>query len=363
MSLAWPANSAEAFDAAPRPLRPVRVAVAGLEGPGIDHLAALAMVPDCTLAAVIETDARLVAAARGLGFHVPRFADVRALLEKEKLDALVVAASPDEHLEIAGPALSAGVPVLLNRPLAHTLADAEALVSAAASAHVPLACGHALAYEPVFAAAHYAVRGGALGTIRQARSSMYVSEVFAPRKGWRYDPARSGGGVVANASIDLLFMLDRALGPVVECHATWNKLFGDAEDELHGMMKVANGVEVGFDCSWSVPGYRRSAVVVEVEGTNGRLLVSDDALELEIAQGMGGWPGGTTRKRRGEFPQPARFDYQGEALYLQNASFLAWVTGGPEPPSAGAASLRAHRVMDALYRSAAKGGSPVEVTT
>src|SRR5262249_42172329 len=155
---------------------------------------------------------------------------------------LIVAAPPDRHLALAGPALSAGVPVLLNRPLAHTLADAEALVSAATGAGVPLACGHTLAYEPVFATASAAVHAGVLGTIRQARSSMYLSEVFAARKSWRYDPARSGGGVVANASIDLLFLLLGALGPAVEARATWNKLYGAAEDELHAMLRLASGV-------------------------------------------------------------------------------------------------------------------------
>ena len=361
MALSWAAASAPGPVEAPRPLRPVRVAVAGLEGAGIAHLAALAMVPDCTLAGVVDSDSRRAATARGMGFHVPRYADTRALLAKERPDALIIAAPPDRHLALAGPALSAGVPVLLNRPLAHTLADAEALVSAAAAANVPLACAHTLAYDPVFDAANNAVHSGAIGVIGQARSSMYVSEVFAARKGWRYDPARSGGGVVANLSIDVLFLLDWMLGPMVEARATWNKLYGEAEDELHGMMKLASGSEVGLDSSWSVPGYRRSAVVIEIEGSNGRLLVSDDAFELELAAGRGLWSAGHTRRGRGELPHPARFDCDGEALYLQDAMFLAWVTGGPEPPSSGAAALRAQRVMDALYRSAAKGGTTVEV--
>jgi predicted dehydrogenase len=344
------------------PPRPgARVSVAGLGRGGLAHLAILAMIPGCEIVGVVEPDAARARAARGMGWKVPRHPTIESLLAAGAPDALFVSLPPDRHLATARPALEAGLAVLVDKPLAHTLADAEALASAAAAAGRPLAAGCLLIHEPVFAAAREALASGALGRVRQARCSMYVSEVFEPRHGWRYDPARSGGGVVTNVSSELLFLVDATLAPPVEVRATWNRIYGEVEDELHAMMRLADGVEVGFDCSWSVPGYARPAVVVELEGENGKLLVSDDALELELAAARGGRPAGHSSVRATELPQPARFDLDGEALYLQDSRFLSWVAGGAPPPGDAAAALRVQRLIDALYRSAGLGGAAVEM--
>jgi predicted dehydrogenase len=143
--------------------------------------------------------------------------------------------------------------------------------------------------------------------------------------------------------------------------ATASRLYGVVEDELHAMMRLTSGAEVGFDSSWSVPGYPLSAVVIEIDGENGRLLVSNDALELDLREARGGFPAGATRRRHAELPQLARFDVNGDGYYLEDAAFLAWATGGPAPPTTIERALRVQRTMDALYRSAADGGRATAV--
>jgi len=167
--------------------------------------------------------------------------------------------------------------------------------------------------------------------------------------------------VVANISSHLLFLLEWYLGTPVEVRATANRVYSDVEDELHAMMRLPNGAEVGFDSSWSVPGYPLSAVVIEVEGDNGKLLVSNDALEIDLLEARGGWAAGYTRVRQAELPQPARFDVNGEGYYMEDAAFLRWATGGLAPPTTVDAALRVQRVMDALYRSADAQGATVRV--
>jgi predicted dehydrogenase len=355
------ATHAPPVDLATAESRTLRVAVAGLGRVGVSHLATLAMIPGCEVVGVVEPDRSLARGARGIGWKAPRHLDAASLLAAGPVDALFVSTPPDQHLDLARPALAAGVAVFVDKPFAHALADAEALVAAAAAAGRPLASGYPLVYEPVFAAARAAVAAGALGRVRHARCSMYVSEVFEPRRGWRYERARSGGGVVANVSSELLFLIDGCLGPPAEVRATWNRIYGEVEDELHAMMRYPSGVEVGFDCSWSVPGYARPAVVVELEGDSGKLLVSDDALELDLEHPGGGYPGGHTTRRAADLAQAARFDLDGEALYLQDAAFLAWVAGGAAPPSEGAAALRVQRLVHALYRSASQNGADIGV--
>jgi predicted dehydrogenase len=342
-----------------------RVAVVGLGRAGVAHVVMLSHIPGCELVAVADPRAAARAALHGMGFVVPSFARIEPLLEQHAPDAVVVCAAQHERAAVARAAIEAGVPVLVERPMARTLAEAEELVALARTRGVSLAVGHPLAHEPVFARVHELVRAGALGQVRQARSAMFVSRVFAPRPrrgpGW-LDPARVAGGVVAHLASDLLFVLVRMLGMPAQVRAERNAIYGEVEDELHAMMTLPDGGEVGFDCSWSVPGYVRASTVIELAGREGRLLASDEALEVELSRAAAGLPAGYSRQRDADFPAPARFDYGGETLWLHDAAFLDWLAGGAAPPNQADAALEAHRVMDALYRSAAAGGATVEVT-
>ena len=342
-----------------------RVAVVGLGRAGVAHAVMLSHIPGCELAAVADPRGAARAALRGMGFAVPSFSCIERLLERHAPDAVVVCAPQHERAAVARAALEAGIPALVERPMARTLAGAAGLVELAAARGVPLAVGHPLAHEPVFTRMHELVRAGALGPVRQVRSAMFVSRVFAPRprRGpGRLDPGRVAGGVLAHLASDLLFVLVRMLGLPARVRAERNVIYGEVEDELHAMMTMPDGAEVGFDCSWSVPGYTRASTVIELAGREGHLLASDEALEVELSREAAGLPAGYTRLRDADFPAPARFDFGGETLWLHDAAFLDWLAGGEAPPNHAAAALEAHRVMDALYRSAAAGGAEVEVS-
>jgi predicted dehydrogenase len=321
------------------------------------------MIPDCAVVGLSDHHAALGKSLRGMGHRAPFFRSPAKMIDKVRPDAVFVCTQSDSHVPLARLALDAGCAVFVEKPLAHRLEDAEALAAAAARSQKPVACGYTLAYVPIFAAARHAIAAGAIGSIRQARSSMYLSQTFGPRKGWMYDATRSGGGVVANVSSHLLFLLQWCLGKPIEVRATSNRIFSQVEDEMHAMMVLEGGAEVGFDSSWSVPGYPYSAVVIEVEGSNGRLLVSNDALELELSSAAGGHPAGATLIREADLPQPARFHVNSEGYYLEDADFLRWATGGPAPPITIEAALGVQRTMAALYDSAREGGRTVRVAS
>jgi len=341
-----------------------RVAVVGLGRAGVAHCVMLSHVPGCELVAIVDPRGPARQALRGMGFGVPAFGRVERMLEKLRPDAVVVCTAQHERARVAEIVIGSGIPVLLERPMARTLEEAEALVRLAAARRVAFAVGHPLAFEPVFARVHELVHGGALGTVHHARSAMFVSRVFAPRprRGpGRLDPRRVAGGVVAHLGSDLLFVLVRMLGAPAEVRAEQSLLYGAVEDELHAMMTLPGGAEVGFDCSWSVPGYVRASTVIELDGADGKLLASDEALEVDLHRPAAGFAAGYSRVHDADFPAPARFDFGGETLWSHDAAFLDWLAGGPAPPNEAGAALAAHRVMDALYRSAAAGGRPMQV--
>src|SRR5262249_34152894 len=248
-------------------------------------------------------------------------------------------------------ALRAGAAVFVERPIALAFGESSRVVDEALRATRPLLCSHPLLYVPVFARAFETVRGGAIGAVREVRASVYVSRVFSEESAERM-AGGVGGGMIAYAAFDLLALLVRALGLPAEATATTNRLYGVHEDELHARVQLARGGTLGLDCSWSVPGYPRPATVIEIEGDRGHLLVSDDALEIH------GPRGDHQRLSDADLPQPARFDLDGEARWIEDAAFVEWVLGGAEPPGANLQSLGPHALMHALERSAKAGGKP-----
>jgi predicted dehydrogenase len=128
----------------------LRIAVVGVGHLGKHHARILASLPGATLTAVVDTNrprADEVAAAHRTQ---PAY-DARDLLGR--VDAVTIAVPTDRHLAIALPFLESRVPVLVEKPMARTLAEADAMMAAAASGRVALAVGQTERFNPAVTAA------------------------------------------------------------------------------------------------------------------------------------------------------------------------------------------------------------------
>lgn len=344
-----------------RPARPVRVAVVGLGKLGVAHTAVLSMVPGAQLVGLTD---QLPAGGKsliGMGFRAPFYPTLAELLSGAKPDAVWVCTPPHAHEPVARQCVDAGVAVFIEKPLAQSVESAEKIAELSRRPGARVACGYTLAFWPSFAAAQHAIASGAIGAVKGGRSSMYLSQVFGPQKGWIADPAKSGGGVVANISSHLLFVLRWCLGQPVSVRGEWKKIHGVVEDEVRATYRLSNGAEISFETSWSVPGYPMSETNLELDGENGTLRVTNESFELDLREARAGWPAGRTHVAHPELPQPSRFDFNGEAYVLEDAAFAAWVAGGEPPPGSTELALDVQRMMGALYQSCEKNGAETEV--
>jgi predicted dehydrogenase len=128
----------------------LRVAVVGVGALGKHHARILSTLPGVSLTAVVDINRRRaeeIAAAHG----------TRALFEAAhvdgQVDAVTIAVPTEAHARIALPFLDAGIPVLVEKPIARSVDEADAMISAASSRGVPLAVGHTERFNPAVAAA------------------------------------------------------------------------------------------------------------------------------------------------------------------------------------------------------------------
>jgi UDP-N-acetylglucosamine 3-dehydrogenase len=146
-------------------MQPVRVAVVGAGFMGERHARIYAGLPDVELVAVCDVRE---GAARELGTRTGAevYTDYRALLRRDDLDAVSVCTPDGLHREPCELAIRAGRHILVEKPLATTAADAEAIAEAAAKAGVVLLVGHCLRFDPRYDQARQAVERGELGSIQ-----------------------------------------------------------------------------------------------------------------------------------------------------------------------------------------------------
>ncbi|MGE5244579.1 MAG: Gfo/Idh/MocA family oxidoreductase [Betaproteobacteria bacterium] len=128
----------------------VRTAVVGVGHHGRNHARILASLAGAQLVAVVDTNAARAA-------EVATACGTRALTDYREVvgevDAVTLAVPTQQHADIALPFIEAGAAVLIEKPMARTVVEADRVIAAAARAGVPLAVGHTERFNPAVEAA------------------------------------------------------------------------------------------------------------------------------------------------------------------------------------------------------------------
>jgi predicted dehydrogenase len=128
----------------------LRIAVIGVGYLGRHHARILSDLPGVDLVAVVDTN-------RARAEEIAEARKTRPLVDYcevvGQVDAVTIAVPTERHLEIAAPLLKAGLPVLVEKPMARSLAEADAMIVAAREAGVPLGVGHTERFNPAVAEA------------------------------------------------------------------------------------------------------------------------------------------------------------------------------------------------------------------
>ncbi len=158
-----------------------RIGLIGAGFIGEVHLRALAFNRRADVRAIADVNERR---AREMAerFHVPRtYTDVRQMLEQERLDGVIIATPDQLHREPAELAAQAGVHIMLEKPIATTVEDAEAIIAAAQRNNVKLMIGFILRFTLPYQQLRQKVVSGEIGTPTMAFGKRTVNASEARR--------------------------------------------------------------------------------------------------------------------------------------------------------------------------------------
>ena len=193
-----------------------RIAVAGAGLIGQAHMRVLQASRDCMLAAVV--DPAPTAARRAAEAGVPHFVALSDLLAGDRPDGIVLATPNQFHLPQALECMRAGVPILLEKPIAANVAEGESLVAAAAACGARVLIGHHRAHSPIMARAREVVASGVLGRLTAVMgSALFLKpDHYFDDGPWRREP---GGGPVLINMIHEVHSLRMLCGEIVAVQA------------------------------------------------------------------------------------------------------------------------------------------------
>jgi predicted dehydrogenase len=140
-----------------------RIAIVGSGLIGQRHLKVL--LENTAYSAAAIADPAPAAAALATQHGVPHFSDYQRMLDEARPDGVIVATPNALHVSVGLACVARGIPMLVEKPLADSIASARQLVDAARAANVPLLTGHHRRHNPIMAAAAKAIQSGAVGRV------------------------------------------------------------------------------------------------------------------------------------------------------------------------------------------------------
>jgi predicted dehydrogenase len=170
----------------------VRLGVNGCGGFGLFALQQFTQVPGVQLVGMAGTHrpAALAAAAR---FGIENVDDVGELLRRDDVDLVYIATPPFLHYQQAWAALKAGKHVIVEKPLALSVAQADELIAVARQRDLLLVANLMQRYNPLFEAVRQLVTARVLGEVLHGTFENYASDENLPAGHWFWDRDKSGG--------------------------------------------------------------------------------------------------------------------------------------------------------------------------
>jgi UDP-N-acetyl-2-amino-2-deoxyglucuronate dehydrogenase len=261
----------------------LRIGMIGCGEIAVQTAAAISASRFARHAMAMDTRAEL---ARNLGetHGVPWTDRVEAVLANPEVDAVYVAVPHDLHAPLAIRALEAGKHVLVEKPIATTLADADAMIAAARANRVRLSVNFVAQIDPAFRAARDLVAAGAIGTVigthivyRGNKPASYWTGGFTGRvqTDWRSSKTRAGGGVLIMNAIHDLNTLRFVTGlEVTRVHAEYGTFATpvEVEDYVAATYRYDNGAIGSVEAGSALPGRDPLRDVDRIYGTAGQIL-------------------------------------------------------------------------------------------
>jgi predicted dehydrogenase len=320
----------------PSPERTVRFGIIGTGRIAADFADDLRHVKNAALHAVLSREMKSAERFQLAHGAARAYASIDAFMSDPDIDAVYVASPNSAHPEQAIAAIRAGKAVLIEKPLAASVCEAEAIAAEAAKHRTLAMEAMWIRFLPGIQRAKALIESGAIGTVKSVRGELSYFNAFDPNS--RLFSKALGGGASLDLGVYLLSLTNFLFGAPMSVSGQWKA----AASGVDCAAQYALGYE-GFGASLVTSLERDGHNVFEIEGAKGVLLIEDpfiQARRLRVLKGAAA----TARSLRPEtrpgkllkllsrLPFPGQenlaFNYPGNGLQFEAEAVADAVRGG-----------------------------------
>jgi predicted dehydrogenase len=337
-------------------MKMVRIGQVGLGAWGKNLLRNFSSLNGCRVIAAADLEENAISKLKSDYPGVEFTADVESIMDKSKIDALVIATPPATHYELAEKALEAGLDIFVEKPLVLDVKKGEALVSKANELERVLMVGHIMEYHSATEYLKrlidsgelgkvyylYAVRVN-LGKVRDIENSLWS---FAPHDisminyligSFPVKVSADGQSYLQDGIEDVAFMTLHYPGKVMaHIHVSW--------------------LDPHKDRKLTIVGSKKMVVFNDTEPSE-KIRIIDKGVNISLDYATFGE---YLSLRYGNVLIP--YIPSSEPLKTECSHFIDCVAGRKRPRSDGADGLRVLKILDAAQRSLDNGGQPQDIT-
>ncbi|MBU0517458.1 Gfo/Idh/MocA family oxidoreductase [bacterium] len=283
-------------------------------------------------------------------YHIPRFfQDPQRLLAIEEIDGVLILTPTNSHLALTLSAFDHGKHVFVERPIARNVAEAEKMVEASKRANRLLMVAMNHRFRPDSMILKNFIEGGELGNIFMVRTGWLKKKGRWSGAEWHFDKKLSGGGVMMDLGLQMLdlslWLIDQYDVKRISAQLFNDMLGLEVEDTVSCQLLMRDGKTVTLHASWALLAPETQAYA-HFWGTQGAAVLNPLRIDKEM---HGNLVNVTPEKSITQ-----------KALYLTSFEyelrhFVECIRNGNQPISCGDDALKILRIVEAIYKAAARG--------
>lgn len=284
------------------------------------------------------------------------------LINDPEVDAVDICVPGGYHASVAIAAAESGKHILLEKPMATSVGDCDAIIAAVRRARVTLMMAHSLRFFPPLQKCKEIVDNGGVGDILKMRATLTSHFPYAD---WRLDPAVAGGGVLTEYGVHPIYLTDWFIGPIARVTAFTRNSREDSktEDAAVAVLQSKGGAHGIIDVNLGGP-LPLWDDHIEFVGTKGLLTLN--GIEMQIFRGPpllhyrddGIWQVYREKTDLGvatlELPNEIDWKYT-NCFVAEIREFASSVLEGRQPLVTGEEGKRSIQILYACYESASTG--------
>jgi predicted dehydrogenase len=328
----------------------VKVGIVGLGKMGLLHAGIFNQLAPRSFVAAAEKDKLTRNLVKAYMPSVNVYDDYEKMFEREQLDIAAITTPVFLHQPVADSALKNDCNVFVEKPLALNGEECRALLRAGANKKTQV--GYNRRFLETFKMAKHILDDSVLGEPKFVQSQMFETQVLRREGGWRFDPSKSGGGVIIDLGAHVIDMLHYLIGPLARVHGSAQSVYSDnVEDFASIALQFADGLTGSLELSWSVRHYRLPEMRLVMQFDEGTIAVTEKYIEIYSEADDGSLKKGWSTFHLQNLTAGVPIDLGGPEYTAEDAQLLNSIEDGGAPSCSFKEAAKANFVMDAIYHS------------